>query len=268
MSGALATKFSEETFLNKSCVLSTVLWKRNVSRCPRHGEGCVFDPRFDGLDVVFVGAGAWHLRFLKRLQATINLWHRILGCYFSGRQMYEILLQVCTRALGLPHHEVLLHTLVARFLPLVILIVKAMLWRRVVSLALVAHRINLMRIIFRSWNLWKLFLIREVAFGTISYEHFMMRIIPRFACICTQSILHRLILVRYLHIQLVDAGWNYESLLMANAILLIRVWPVRFRWVAGGWWRCQTFEVDIATREPRLFSPVMQIPRGLISILR
>ena len=67
--------------------------------------------------------------------------------------MHEVLLQIRARSLGLSHVEVLLHALVARLLPLVILVEEAVLCRRVVLLALVAHGVDVVRVVLGGGDL-------------------------------------------------------------------------------------------------------------------
>ena len=67
--------------------------------------------------------------------------------------MDEILLEVSSGTLGLSHVEMLLHTLVARLLVLVKLVIEAVLGLRVLLLTLVAQRVDFVGIVLGSWNL-------------------------------------------------------------------------------------------------------------------
>ena len=82
--------------------------------------------------------------------------------------MYEVLLEVGTRPLGFPQVKVLFHTFVACLLPLVILVEKAVHRLRVLFLAHVADRVDLVVIVLGPGNLRQLFLIREVTLRAVA----------------------------------------------------------------------------------------------------
>jgi len=160
---------SEKSFSDETRMLCTVLWERDIARCPWHREWPILHSSLNSLYFVLVITRPRYLGLFEGKESSITFWYGELWGLLRWRQMNEFLLEICTWSFGVTHVKVMLHTLVARLFPLVIFVIKTVLSTWVLLFALVAQWINFMRIIFGSWYLRQLLLVREVNLSAIAH---------------------------------------------------------------------------------------------------
>ena len=131
--------------------------------------------------------------------------------------MYEVLFEVSTWSLCLPHVEVVFHAFVASSFPLVILVVEPVLRLRILLLAFVVNRVNLMVVVFGARDLPQFLRVGEVTLRAVTHRHAIEVVFADVAC--DETWLEGLILMWDLLMQFINARWDHESFLATHAVV-------------------------------------------------
>ena len=122
-----------------------------------------------------------------------------------------------------------------------------------------------MVVVFRARDLTQLLRVREIALRAVAHGH-LIKIV--FADVTGyQPRLERLILVRNLLMQFVDARWDNESRLVSDRVFQFRERSILVRGIAGCRRRGAALEIDVAAWEPGELGLGVHTPRLPISLV-
>lgn len=169
-------------------MLCTVFRKADISWWFLHCIGLNLISNFNSLWCISVLTGTWLLITFESQQASIVSWNREFTGSFCSWHIYEFLTptwwfriprQICAWALTCSTEVMLFLSFITCSIIFIIIMEESILGFRILFNADIRYWILIVIIVNRSWNLFKLFWVREIAFLSITNSNFLETVLFR-----------------------------------------------------------------------------------------